>query len=185
LLTVWARVVYRVDERGWVTASYEIPQTAGSKESFHFLQDRFENCVRNHSECMPKSQKWTPTRLMYIGSQTSEVRLSVNHPSVEYIALSYCWGGVKFFQTTLVEYDSLTENIKWSNLPQVFQDAVTVAYTLGFQYIWIDSICIVQDSVTDWAQESARMADVYTHASLTIASKRLSCSITKSTKRRR
>jgi hypothetical protein len=99
----------------------------------------------------------------------SELYLSNHHSSVEYAALSYCWGGVEFLRTTLTNYSSLAENIEWSGLPNVFKDAIKVAYLLDLRYIWIDSVCIIQDSDDDWAQESALMAEVYSNASLTIA----------------
>lgn len=67
---------------------------------------------------------------------------------------------------------SLAEHIAgipWARLPQSYQDAITVTHRLGFAYLWIDSVCILQNSHTDWLSESQRMGDVYQHARLTIA----------------
>jgi hypothetical protein len=55
------------------------------------------------------------------------------------------------------------------SLPRSFQDAVLVARKLHVRYLWIDSICIVQDDKTDWERESAGMASVYQNAYVTIA----------------
>jgi hypothetical protein len=54
-------------------------------------------------------------------------------------------------------------------LARNFRDAICIARNLGFQYIWIDALCIVQDSLDDWATESSKMAQVYGNASLTIS----------------
>jgi hypothetical protein len=56
---------------------------------------------------------------------------------------------------------SMMNSVPFDQLPKTFQDAIIVAQCLGSQYIWIDSLCIVQDSVSDWEYEAARMADVY------------------------
>ena len=55
------------------------------------------------------------------------------------------------------------------SLPPSFQDAVHITRRLGFDYIWIDSLCIIQDSPEDWNQESGRMAYIYSNSVLTIS----------------
>jgi hypothetical protein len=54
-------------------------------------------------------------------------------------------------------------------MPKTFQDAVLFVRQHGVRYLWIDSLCIIQDSPEDWAFESARMGDVYKHAICNIA----------------
>jgi hypothetical protein len=56
-----------------------------------------------------------------------------------------------------------------TKLPQVFQDAVSLTRQLGIQYLWIDSLCILQDSKEDWAHEASMMSDVYKYGWLNIA----------------
>lgn len=55
-----------------------------------------------------------------------------------------------------------------SSLPKNFYDAVKVTRGLGYDYLWADSLCIVQDSMEDWGREAARMAEVYKYATVTI-----------------
>jgi hypothetical protein len=55
------------------------------------------------------------------------------------------------------------------NLTQTFQDALLTTMNLGFEYVWIDSLCIIQDNVEDWKQEASMMGDVYKHASCNIS----------------
>ena len=54
-------------------------------------------------------------------------------------------------------------------LPKQFQDAVLVTRMLGIQYLWIDSLCIIQDSPEDWQEQSALMGQIYADAWLNIS----------------
>jgi hypothetical protein len=55
-------------------------------------------------------------------------------------------------------------------LPQTFRDAIDVVRALGFQYLWIDCLCIIQQDGEDWRREAPRMLEVYANAVVTIAS---------------
>ena len=59
--------------------------------------------------------------------------------------------------------------IAFQSLSKTFQDAVIISFKLGVRYLWIDSLCIIQDSISDWQQESSRMNLVYQNALFTIA----------------
>lgn len=88
-----------------------------------------------------------------------------------YACLSHSWGNQQPLRTTL-DPDTLTafkEGILWGALPKTFQDAIIVARKFEIQYLWIDSLCIIQDSPKDWRTQSALMADIYRNAVITIA----------------
>lgn len=53
-------------------------------------------------------------------------------------------------------------------MPLNFQDAVTATRNLGLRYLWLDSLCIIQDDTNDWMKEAARIDRVYEGAYLTI-----------------
>ncbi|KAL3608810.1 hypothetical protein FPOAC2_03821 [Fusarium poae] len=88
-----------------------------------------------------------------------------------YTALSYCWGRDTdlHFKTTQTTLEAHKAGIAWSSLPLVHREAILTALYLGIRYIWIDSLCIIQDSHEDWLSESVRMGSVYSNAHLTIA----------------
>lgn len=86
-----------------------------------------------------------------------------------YIALSHCWGEYNLVTTKKVTYAGRMIRIEWTDLSAVFQNAIFVARRLGVRYIWIDSLCIIQDSQDDWELESSRMGQIYANAYLTIA----------------
>ncbi|KAH9210956.1 heterokaryon incompatibility protein-domain-containing protein [Leptodontidium sp. 2 PMI_412] len=64
--------------------------------------------------------------------------------------------------------DQHIKGIVFQDLPKSFQEAITVSRSLGLPYLWIDSLCIIQDSNSDWERESQHMQDIYAHATLNI-----------------
>ena len=88
--------------------------------------------------------------------------------SSQYVALSHCWGKSKTVVTDTCTLSSRKKGIEFCSLPKTFQDAIIVTRRLGYRYIWIDSLCIVQDSQSDWQREAAMMGDYYGQAHLTI-----------------
>lgn len=91
---------------------------------------------------------------------------------LRYVALSYCWGDPTIHTpmvTLLANVDDHKKNIDFSSLPKTIQDAITVCTWLDVTYIWVDALCIVQDSGDDKMLEIANMGNIYTGAYLTIA----------------
>ncbi|EEU36900.1 uncharacterized protein NECHADRAFT_81018 [Fusarium vanettenii 77-13-4] len=84
---------------------------------------------------------------------------------------SSCHPPIRDVPTRLIDVGSLgdSEGIKVSQLPRTIQDAIEVTRLLRQRHLWVDAICIIQDSLSDWEYESARMASVYQDAYLTIA----------------
>jgi hypothetical protein len=75
-------------------------------------------------------------------------------------------------QQLTTEVSTLPERCKelvFQQLPVLFQDAIAITRRFGYTYLWIDCICIIQDSRDDWQIESANMGHIYKNSSLTIA----------------
>lgn len=89
--------------------------------------------------------------------------------SAPYACLSYCWGKDSFLATTTASLDRHRSCIPYSSLPLTFQHAISVLRKLNIHYLWIDSLCIVQDDVEDWKEQGAEMADIYQNAHLVIS----------------
>ncbi|KAI0142806.1 heterokaryon incompatibility protein-domain-containing protein [Xylariaceae sp. FL1272] len=91
--------------------------------------------------------------------------------SYRYLALSYCWGNIADppWITTKTNLAQRLEGFNHRDLPNTLSDALIITRKLGFRYIWIDALCIVQDDAEDWAIEGSRMAGIYRGATLTIA----------------
>ncbi|KAI9744110.1 MAG: hypothetical protein M1818_002262 [Claussenomyces sp. TS43310] len=72
-------------------------------------------------------------------------------------------------KTTRENLELRKSDIPWSTIPEAFQDAIRITRGLGCKYIWIDSLCIIQDDEQDWARESGKMAETYSASYLNIA----------------
>lgn len=150
----------------------EVPHHADSERTFSFLADFLARCTNSHSLCQQRGLRDFPRRVIDLGSDNASIRLfepEMNEFTGCYVALSYCWGNSHPLATTQETISQRKSNIEWEHLPRTFQDAVTVSRRFNIQYIWVDSLCIIQDSEADWEVESAKMADVYGNAFFTIA----------------
>lgn len=128
-----------------------------------------EECARNHPHC-PKVEPDLPTRVLDVGDDANPPRLVVsNGKQAPYVALSYCWGQGKQLTTTISTLHQRQAGIELQELPKTVRDAVMLARSLRVRYIWVDALCIIQDSKEDWRVEAARMGYVYQNACLTIA----------------
>ncbi|KAI0165119.1 HET-domain-containing protein [Hypoxylon sp. FL1284] len=100
----------------------------------------------------------------------AENRLVESAAPPPYAALSYVWGSAPVFKTLQANIDSLQRPgaLASQPLPKSIQDAVALARALGYAYLWVDSLCIVQDSPADKAQQIGAMAAIYSRADLAI-----------------
>jgi hypothetical protein len=137
-------------------------------------------CLSQHIACREDSDKdWLPTRLIEISPAFAQYQARLIIPARmnpeergvprKYVALSHIWGKSQFTRLTTSNLQDLQESISPSDLSQTFQDAIIVALRLGVRYLWIDSLCIVQDSPEDWQTESSMMDLVYKNSLCTIA----------------
>lgn len=111
-----------------------------------------------------------PTRLLEIGEQNYQLRLCIAPPpGTNYATLSHCWGRLKFLTLARSNLVAFQSAIPFGLLPKTFQDVVGIARKFGFQYLWIDSLCIIQDDREDWEREAPTMAHVYGGSGLNIA----------------
>ena len=109
-----------------------------------------------------------PTRVIDVSSDPPFLLASKGHQGV-YLALSHCWGGPLSLTTTRSTLESHKNGIPMNDRSANFRDAVIITRKLGFRYIWIDALCIIQDSREDWELEAAKMCDIYQKAAVTIA----------------
>ena len=154
------------------------PERTDSDKSFAWITGRLDYCSKNHHRflCAAARINRMPTRLLKIEDIRQcdgplRVCLCEEPPPTRYICLSYCWGSVSspFIQTTRAILPHFKKRIPWRFLPKAFQDVIEIARKLDVQYIWIDSLCIIQDDEADWQRESSRMASIFQGAWLTFA----------------
>ncbi|KAK4208590.1 heterokaryon incompatibility protein-domain-containing protein [Rhypophila decipiens] len=111
-----------------------------------------------------------PTRVVDISRGPEQILLREGTGIQDhYVCLSHCWGSKQPLQTTTRNIENHQRNIPWDMFPVVYKEAILISWELGIKYVWIDSLCIVQDSVIDWQRESASMCNVYAGSYLTVA----------------
>jgi hypothetical protein len=128
-----------------------------------------DSCRQTHvcqtSENIPP----LPSRIIDIGHDDTDIRLINGHGlRDQYICLSHCWGSIQPLKTTSENLQDHLLSLPWSNIPKLFQDAIQLARKLNIHYIWIDSLCIVQNDHNDWVRESMNMCQVYENSYLTV-----------------
>jgi hypothetical protein len=121
----------------------------------------------NHDGCCSYSPSPLPTRVVEIVDKDC-LKLNISKDTVPYTALSYSWGGDQTFATTRETLQDRCNGFRLEDIPQTLQEAIRVTRELGIKYIWIDSMCIVQDSTEDKERELSQMPRIYSNAYVTI-----------------
>ncbi|KAI0006807.1 heterokaryon incompatibility protein-domain-containing protein [Xylariaceae sp. FL0662B] len=124
-----------------------------------------------HDGCVYTGKPELPTRVLDVGQpRDGKVKLYPNEDGTaeDYVALSYCWGGPQPLTANNGNMRQLVDGIELSALPQTLQDAVLATRRLGFRYLWVDAICIIQDNDEDKMREIGRMGKIYRNATVTI-----------------
>ncbi|KAI1734367.1 heterokaryon incompatibility protein-domain-containing protein [Xylaria scruposa] len=138
-----------------------------------------QHCRHQHPRCGRYSagaKTWQPSRLIDLGPQDSShwklIHTTMLDPSSSgdpYIALSYRWGPSPRLLLLSSSMDEFLLGKPIEDLPQTFQDLTVIARKFSIQYIWIDALCILQDSKEDWHIQALTMRQVYAHAAFTVA----------------
>ncbi|SPQ27129.1 5a4b5f1f-79d7-4163-a423-ad6775f1c09d [Thermothielavioides terrestris] len=149
----------------------EVPQSTSSDESLSWAMQQLQACRQSHEACNGDSPTPLPSRVLDVFAEgESGVRLYESRgETAPYVCLSHCWGRRPFLRTLSGSLDAHRAEILWWRLPRTFQDAVEFTRKLGIRYLWIDSLCIVQDDQHDWRREAARMASIFQGAELVIS----------------
>lgn len=121
-----------------------------------------------------------PSRIVDVGADGSQELRLLESKGMKgtYLTLSHCWGSGVAVKTLLSNLDDHKERIPMHVLSANLRDAVLTTRRLGFRYLWVDSLCIIQDSTADWEIEASKMAQIYNRSTLTISASRAASSDT-------
>ncbi|KAH6206546.1 hypothetical protein HBI15_165820 [Parastagonospora nodorum] len=155
-----------------------------SHDSLDFVRDCLIECLDTHRSCrIPVSQQaYMPTRVLDVGL-IDDGHLSVDNrapvylvDAIEiigdrrYVCLSHRWNtSGKNIITETATQEQHKSGIGFQRLDLAYQDTVHILRRLGIRYLWIDSVCIIQDNMHEWETESKTMAKVYSSALFTLA----------------
>ncbi|KAH7350618.1 hypothetical protein BKA65DRAFT_582569 [Rhexocercosporidium sp. MPI-PUGE-AT-0058] len=134
------------------------------------MREWFQNSMLNHPECRKTTSGVTmssselhklPTRVVDIGPSGSNIDPHLintsGYPDGNWVTLSH------------YNITERLDGIPMSSMPKSFVDAIAVTKALALRYIWIDSLCIIQEDEEDWVAESKHMGSIYEKAVLTVA----------------
>ncbi|OTB15728.1 hypothetical protein K445DRAFT_318014 [Daldinia sp. EC12] len=167
--------------------------TIGSDESLLRIREWDLSCQANHKYCnlsrrrdLPPSlgtNTFFPTRVIDVERADSgiiylrykfEVAIQLSPEEDKYPAywtLSHRWGNTNDMPRLLGDTElRLRSGVSLDGLPPIdrtwpaFRDAALLVKRLGYRYLWIDSLCISQDSDSEWQHEASMMVDIYRHS---------------------
>lgn len=168
----------------WVSARAP-HKDAQSSDTFQVALGWLSECQEDHAACQREiethgTSRYRPTRLIDVQCEdTNTIRLDERSTATAdtdgacaagYLALSYCWGGDQAGKTLRANVEGRTlQSFSLSEQPKSIRDAVEVTRNLVYRYVWIDSLCIIQDDDEDKQRELGQMHLVYQNAELTIS----------------
>jgi hypothetical protein len=126
-------------------------------------------CLRDHGDCSSLDPLSTlPRRVIDVSNPEAPFLYITNAQNARYVTLSYKWGDSIKYVTTTKNEDQHYQVISLKHLPWTFREAINVTHCLEIRYLWIDALCIIQDSKDDVQREIAVMDKIYRDSTLTI-----------------
>ncbi|KAK4184068.1 heterokaryon incompatibility protein-domain-containing protein [Podospora australis] len=155
-----------------------VDDSTGSKATLSLASGWIKQCKSQHPTCQQPSSSdpsQAPARLLdvsFVKDSPGKVLLvsSLSGKNIEYATLSHRWDpNHSCNTTTLNQVLHQTQGIALTQLTKTFAEACITTHSLGLRYIWIDSLCIVQDSAEDKMTEIPKMGVYYQNAQVNLA----------------
>ena len=154
--------------------------STASVESYECARRWIQNCIsftQSPYRLPPISPALVPLRLVEVGQSVTlgghnalRLRDTSDLQEAQYATLSYSWGkGSAQWKTQHANLARRQSSMTDIVLPATLRNATAIAHELGVGYLWIDSLCIVQDDTQEWTSEAAKMGDIYKHGLFNIA----------------
>lgn len=151
---------------------YPVKDTTNITGLLPLIQAWINDCTTNHQPCNRNMYGSLPTRVLdvgLLGESGVKLYITTEKQQGQYATLSHCWGRKQIYRLTSETQRALTDGILLSELPKTFIDAIVTTRAIGLKYLWIDSLCIIQDSIEDWKAESSRMGEIYRDCFINLA----------------
>jgi len=167
---------FDADENGEVTRSLASPSTAArpraqtTTKSIDIAREWVQECWSSHEICKSRKSVYVPNRLVSTAPGRHHIRTKDDfQANPDYATLSHCWGSTTFLTLLRENLELFRRQIPADALSQTIQDAMATAYHVGLAWIWVDTLCILQNDEQDWQREAAAMASVYGSSSLNLS----------------
>ncbi|KAK6209475.1 tol protein [Colletotrichum tabaci] len=138
--------------------------------TFSLIKNWLRKCEVQHKCGIHDLPHSMPSLILKVASRDSATLIQVPSDMRErYLALSYCWGqGTQKLLLTKDNKSALMSGISIPQLDPTIRDAMITIYELGYELLWIDALCILQDDEEFKGRELRKMGDIYRNASFTI-----------------
>ncbi|PKS06052.1 hypothetical protein jhhlp_007886 [Lomentospora prolificans] len=166
----WKGIMHSTDDDVNLSDYYRnVPQApllhgdATAQRCISMAQGWLETCEKKHKKCASAKKVVLPARILDIGTKFKDgIKLkTTSGERATYACLSHCWGLTQTLTLTKTNHDELHKDIPWRSLQKTYAEAIVLCRLLGIRYIWIDALCIIQDSPEDWRAESVKMHSYY------------------------
>lgn len=155
--------------------SVSIDDHTGSDVNLELASYWIQDCLRNHEKCADKSRlhrriEDLPSRLIDLSNLDKPYVIDTEDApdNDNYLTLSYCWGYGKRLLSLTQTIEQFKKELPADRMPLTFCEAFKVTTALGYRYIWIDALCIVQDDPSDLYREMMKMGNIYSNSAVTI-----------------
>ncbi|KAM7195331.1 heterokaryon incompatibility protein [Naviculisporaceae sp. PSN 640] len=152
----------------WPKTARDVPRSL--EGSLRLARSWLDNCRETHIQCPAVVIDSLPKRILQLGDNDQDIRLlETTDEQGGYAALSYCWGQTGNVTTTRDSLAGRLKKIDPKEVPKTILDAIHITRSLGLRYLWVDSLCIIQNDNADWHEQSSLMGDIYANAAVVIA----------------
>lgn len=143
-------------------ASGYVPRCA--KDNIQRVEGWVKACEEEHPKCkrlQPRSssaKNRRPARILELSPKGVKLRCDVEAiEQFRYLTLSHVWSVDPAQQLRLISerLDEFKLEVPMEEMPEIFKEALRIARSIGFKHLWIDSLCIMQDSALDWQQQAS------------------------------
>ena len=146
---------------------------SGSQECLELARLWLQTSFRSHTSCFRNKEilSTLPTRVLQVGDSLRNPTLQLGANKLDrWVTLSYCWGGNSAFVLTKKSYTRMLHGVPVDEFPATIRDAIIITRAPDIKYLWVDALCIFQDSKSDWdwGIEAPQMFAVYSNAALTV-----------------
>ncbi|KAI1298003.1 heterokaryon incompatibility protein-domain-containing protein [Xylaria venustula] len=142
-------------------------QRTDSARSIEHLRSWVKVCAEDHT-CCSSDDPILPTRVVKVTENRARV-FDSQGKRARYTTLSHRWGTDETFRLMRRNKNVMADDISWDSIPRLYQESIELTRLLGIEYIWIDSLCIIQDDEEDWLTEAGKMKAVYGNSYLNIS----------------
>ncbi|KAF7945764.1 uncharacterized protein EAE97_004802 [Botrytis byssoidea] len=164
----------------------KLPRVFSNASFLSFPSQRFEDSADGFDASMKLASTWMidcfnhklcremigtlPTRVIYI-DENPNIAPRLVEPKGQvaaYATLSYCWGKIGQLRLEKANHLQFLNALPVQILSKTTKDAIRVTRALSIKYLWVDALCIIQDSAEDKSRKLAVMGNIYSRSVITI-----------------